>query len=148
MRDALVDGNIIPESGIPDFIAIIDPDDVRNANDLFDNIQNIRTYARNHNEMRAGYIAQYFRWSGKDSFWKTESWSRVFAVWIQWSVVNGRIKGQPIFDRPFARTAREVFQTFCDCLNDLGITAPADLDTNFDIETLRGYLTDDTESVG
>ena len=98
--------------------------------------------------MRAGYIAQYFRWSGKDSFWKTESWSRVFAVWIQWSVLNGRIKGQPIFNRPFARTAREVFQTFCDCLNDLGITAPADLDTNFDIETLRGHLTDDTESVG
>ena len=145
MRDALVDGIITKGCGIPDFILIRNPEDIHNANDAFEHILDIQKYAQEHSEMKASFIAQYYRKSSAG--WKTEGWSRSFAVWIKWSVVNGKIRGQPIFDRPLEITAKQVFETFCECLNKLGIISPCD-DTNFDIETLRGHLTDDTESVG
>ncbi len=144
MRDALVDGTIVPGSGIPDYILIKDPEDIQNANDVFRNILDIRNYADKHKEMRAGFISQYYRWSEKSESWKTEGFSRVFATWVKWEIIDGKIRGKPILEKPLSKTAGQVLKDLKKCLDEIGI----EHEPNLDLEKIRNHLTDDTVSVG
>lgn len=144
MRDALVDGIEIMGSGIPDFILIRDPEDIQCADDVFDNLLDIKDYAKQHHEMRAGFLSQYYRWSEKHSSWKTEGNSRVFAVWIKWEIVNGKIRGKPILDQPLKKTAGDVLDDLKNCLEKMGIIH----EPNIDLEALRKHLSDNTISKG
>ena len=56
--------------------------------------------------------------------------------------------GKPVFDKPFERTARQVFENLCECLDEMNLTKPKDKDQNFDIETLRNRLAPSTVSKG
>ena len=49
-RDATVNGDSVENSGVPDYILIRDPDEIHSANDVFENIQDIREYAEQHCE--------------------------------------------------------------------------------------------------
>lgn len=144
MRDAIVNGDIIPDSGIPDFILIRDPEEIQNANDVFNHIEDIREHAREHNEMRAGFITQNNRWNENDNRWKTEGLSRAFAVWIKWNVIDGNLRGRPVFNHPLERTSGDVIQNLKDCLEEMDIT----YESNFAFELLRDCLTEDTVSIG
>ena len=148
MRNAKIDDNIIPNSGIPDFIFIKDPNEVHTAKDVFDNLQDIRTYADQHHEMRAGFISQYFKWAENHGEWDSEGWSRSFAVWIKWDIVNDHLRGKVILDCPLEKTAENIFDNFCDCLDKIDIKRPERDDKKFDIELLRDCLTEDTVSKG
>jgi len=121
MCDALVDGKKIKNSGIPDYILIKNPDEIKTANDVFSDLQDIRNYAENHSEMRAGFIAQNYRWSFSNKKWKTEGFSRGFAVWIDWSVENKKLVGTIITDKPFEKTAGDVIENLHICLDKIGI---------------------------
>ncbi|AJA92666.1 hypothetical protein A7X95_04655 [Candidatus Nitrosopelagicus brevis] len=144
MRDAIVNGDIIPDSGIPDFILIRDPEEIQNANDVFNHIEDIREHAREHNEMRAGFITQNNRWNENGNRWKTEGLSRAFAVWIKWNVIDGNLRGRPVFNHPLERTSGDVIQNLKDCLEEMDIT----YESNFAFELLRDCLTEDTVSIG
>ena len=147
-RDATVNGDSVENSGVPDYILIRDPDEIHSANDVFENIQDIREYAEQHNEMRAGFVSQYYLWNKNLDYWKTEEWARIFSVWIKWDVVDGNLVGKPVFDKPFERTARQVFENLCECLDEMNLTKPKDKDQNFDIDTLRNRLAPSTVSKG
>ncbi|MBT5171970.1 MAG: hypothetical protein HOL90_06825 [Candidatus Nitrosopelagicus sp.] len=144
MRDALVNEEIVLGSGIPEFILIMDPKDVKNADTVFDNIIDIKDYANDHQEMRAGFISQYYRWSNSDKKWKTEGYSRAFATWIKWEVVDGKIRGSPVLDEPLNKTAGQVLEDLRKCFDEVGITNEPDID----LATLRNHLTSDTISKG
>ena len=94
MRDAFVDGKKITNSGIPDFILIKDPESLKTIQDVFDDLYDIRKYAKKHWKMRAGFIAQNNRWNRQTKTWKTEGSSRSFAVWVKWDVVNQCLRGR------------------------------------------------------
>ena len=80
--------------------------------------------------------------------WDSEGWSRSFAVWIKWDIVNNRLRGKIILDQPLEKTAENVFDNFCDCLDKINIKKPERDDKKFDIELLRDCLTEDTVSKG
>ena len=144
MRDAIVNDVRIPNSGIPDFILIKDPEEIQNADDVFSNIENIREHAREHNEMRASFLSQYNRWLEDKNKWKTEGFSRVFAVWVEWNVIGGNLRGRPVLNQPLERPSGEVIQNLKNCLEEMNIPYEPD----FDFELLRDRLTDDTISIG
>jgi len=144
MRDATVNDIKIPNSGIPDFILIKDPKKIQDANDVFSDIEDIREHAKKHNEMRAGFITQNNRWKADDNFWKTEGFSRIFAVWIKWDVIDGNLSGRPVFNHPLERSAGDVIQNLKDCLKKMNITYEPD----FDFKLLQDRLTADTISIG
>lgn len=144
MRDALVEGVRVPGSGVPEFILIRNPDEIKTADDVFKNIQDIKDYARHHKKMRAAFIAQYYRWSKVDARWKTESSSRVFAVYVEWKVVDGKLRGRPVLDHPLEIQASEVLDTLKNCLREMEV----EYEPNLNLEKLHERLSDDTVSKG
>ena len=54
----MVDGNIIPDSGIPNYILIRDPKKIQSADDVFSHMEDIQEYAK-HKELRADFMSQY-----------------------------------------------------------------------------------------
>ena len=76
--------------------------------------------------------------------WKTEGFSRVFAVWVEWNVIGGNLRGRPVLNQPLERPSGEVIQNLKNCLEEMNIPYEPD----FDFELLRDRLTDDTISIG
>ena len=140
MRDALVDGKKITNSGIPDFILIKDPESIKTIQDVFDDLHDIRKYAKKHWKMRAGFIAQNNRWNLQTKTWKTEGFSRSFPVWIKWDVVKQKLRGRRIYDKPLEKSAGDIIENLSSCLEEMGISH----DSNFSFEMLRGRVCDDT----
>ena len=143
-RDGFVDGRKITNSGIPDFILIKDDKDIHDIQDVFDDLHDIREYAKKHWKMRAGFIAQYNRWDKQTKTWKTEGFSRSFPVWIKWDVVKQKLRGRRIYDKPLEKSARDIIENLYNCLEEMGIPH----DSSFRFEMLRGRVTDDTGSCG
>ena len=141
-RDGFVDGRKITNSGIPDFILIKDDKDIHDIQDVFDDLHDIREYAKKHWKMRAGFIAQYNRWDKQTKTWKTEGFSRSFPVWIKWDVVKQKLRGRRIYDKPLEKSARDIIENLYNCLEEMGIPH----DSRFRFEMLRGRVTDDTGS--
>ena len=50
-----------------------------------------------------------------------------------------------VFDRPFDKTSGNINKNLMDCLDQMNIENTA---TSFNIESLRGHLTDTTLSIG
>ena len=140
MRDALVDGKKITNSGIPDFILIKDPESIKTIQDVFDDLHDIRKYAKKHWKMRAGFIAQNNRWERQTKTWKTEGFSRSFPVWVKWDVVKQKLRGRRVHDKPLEKCAGDIIENLYNCLEEMGIPH----DSRFRFEMLRGRVTDDT----
>ena len=140
MRDAKVNGKKVSNSGIPDFILIKDDKDIHDIQDVFDDLHDIREYAKKHWKMRAGFIAQYNRWDKQTKTWKTEGFSRSFPVWIKWDVVKQKLRGRRVYDKPLEKCAGDIIENLYNCLEEMGIPH----DSRFRFEMLRGRVTDDT----
>ena len=78
----------------------------------FNNVQDIRKYAKEHWETRASFIGQNNIWLSSKNIWKTDSPARSFAVWIKWEVIgkSKKLRGRPVFDQPLERVAEKVIK--------------------------------------
>jgi len=140
MRDAKVNDEKVPNSGIPDFILIKDDEDIRRIQDVFNDLHDIREYARKHSKIRASFLAQNFRWEPKNNDWKTDGDYRNLAVWVNWEVNNqGKLHGVLVFDDPLVES-RGVLKNLKCCLEKMGIPN----DQKFRLEMLQGRVSDDT----
>ena len=144
MRDAKIGKEIIKESGIPDYILIKNPECIKTANDVFENIQDIRKHAKSHNKVRNAFFTQNLTWS-KTKGWKTEGDSRSFAVWIKWRAVKGKLNGRPVLDKPFTKTAKDIQNELWSALEKIGLKK---FRAEADLEKLRKRLSRGTLSVG
>lgn len=140
MKNAFVNGKIVNDSGIPNYILIKDTSNIKTINDVFDDLQEIQQYAKNHQQMRASYIAQNNRWIQSTHRWKTEGKSRGFPVWINWDVKNDFLRGRPIFNEPYEKNSGEIINTLQDCFKELNI--PYQDGLNF--EMLKNKFSKDT----
>ena len=144
MRDAKIGKEIIKKSGIPDYILIKNPECIKTADDVFENIQDIRKHAKSHNKVRNAFFTQNLTWS-KTKGWKTESDSRSFAVWIKWRTVKGKLSGRPVLDKPFTKTATDIQNELWSALEKIGLKK---FRAEADLEKLRKRLARGTLSVG
>ena len=144
MRDAKIGKEIIKKSGIPDYILIKNPECIKTANDVFKDIQDIRKHAESHNKVRNAFFTQNLTWS-KTEGWKTEGDSRSFAVWIKWRVVNGKLSGRPVLNKPFTKTAGDIQKEFWTALKELRLKK---FKAKGSLGKLRKHLTRGTCSVG
>ena len=144
MRDAKIGKEIIKESGIPKYILIKDPECIKTADDVFENIQDIRKHAKSHNKVRNAFFTQNLTWS-KTKGWKTEGDSRSFAVWIKWRAVKGKLSGRPVLDKPFTKTAKDIQNELWSALEKIGLKK---FRAEVELEKLRKRLARGTLSVG
>jgi len=140
MKNAYVNGKIVKASGIPDYILIKDPRDIKSIDDVFNELQDIRKYAEDHQQMRAAFLAQNNRWIQSAEQWKTEGSSRGFPVWVKWEVDNKMLRGRPVFDRPYEQTSGDIIATLIKCFEKIKIP----YQNGFKFKMLKGRFTNDT----
>ena len=138
-RDAKVDGKIIPNSGIPDYIVIADPKELPTWQAFFNKLEDIKEYAHEHNEMQASFLTQNWRWSKTKEEWVTEGTSRDFAVWVKWKIVNGLLDGQVILDQPYKKKSKDIMDDLENCLEKMNIPIDSKL-----MENLSNRISDNT----
>ena len=126
-KNAHIDNIPVSNSGMPDYILVIEPSDIITAQNVFDNLQDIRTYAKVHSNFRGSFLSQYYKLEhGK---WVTEGHSRSFVVWVKWEVIDKKLKGSIIFDKPLCKTANEVIVELKKCLKELDVDISSGLES-------------------
>jgi hypothetical protein len=118
-KDALVNGVIIKNSGVADYIL-----EVQDENHIFNldldsiisMIVPISIFARNMSNMNFGFTALNYR-SDKDK-WDGD---RPLAVWVDWKLKNDKLFGQIKFDNPLTIKGNEIGNNIKVLLNELGI---------------------------
>jgi hypothetical protein len=118
-KDALVNGVIIKDSGVADYIL-----EVQDENHIFNldldsiisMIVPISIFARNMSNMNFGFTALNYR-SDKDK-WDGD---RPLAVWVDWKLKNDKLCGQIKFDNPLTIKGNEIGNNLKVLLNELGI---------------------------
>ena len=64
------------------------------------------------------------------------------AVYVKWSVIDGKLDGIPMLYENHKKNCEEVLVNLRNCLLELGISD----DSSFNIEMLRGKVTDRTQN--
>ena len=122
-RDALVNGKEIKNSGIATHPLF--RDDISTADDIFDNLYSIVEFIDIHPDVYFACKALNYRcysnkWDG----------NRPLAVYVDWSVSNGKLSYEIKFDKPLTTKGDEVGTKLLECLGQLRIETDDDINEN------------------
>ncbi len=121
-RDAAVNGEIIVNSGIANFILMNDT--VASAQEVIDNLYTIDEYVDMYPEVYFACKALNYR-----TFRCKYDGNRPLSVYVNWSVENGQLCHELVFDKPLAVGGDEVANALLDALKELNIDTTDDIDT-------------------
>lgn len=119
-KNASVNGVIIPNSGVANYILI--GDEFSSTEEILDKIVSLDEYVRNNPNIYFACKALNYR-SFEDKF----DGDRPLAVQVKWEVVNGKLTHELIFDRPFQCNGNKVAKQLKQCLINLGVQNTDDL---------------------
>ena len=120
-KNAEVNGKIIRNSGVADYILI--SDSVYSAQDVIDQMESIWDYIAKHPHIYFACKALNYRtyrakWDG----------NRPLAVQVAWYVEDGKLCSNLVFDMPLEMNGNEMAHRLKDCLNYLSIDTTDDID--------------------
>lgn len=114
-RDSKVNGNLIPESGIANYILVIPDSYDSDAQSTINKIQDIETYATSNDIFFAckaiNYRTSKDKWDG----------NRPLAVFVKWEISDSLINHEIIFDEPLSIKANEIGEKIRAILNAVNI---------------------------
>ncbi len=119
-KNASVNGVIIPNSGVVNYILI--GDEFSSTEEILDKIVSLDEYVRNNPNIYFACKALNYR-SFEDKF----DGDRPLAVQVKWEVVNGKLTHELIFDKPFQCNGNKVAKQLKQCLINLGVQNTDDL---------------------
>ncbi|WP_115437565.1 hypothetical protein [Neisseria polysaccharea] len=119
-KNASVNGVIIPNSGVANYILI--GDEFSSTEEILDKIVSLDEYVRNNPNIYFACKALNYR-SFEDKF----DGDRPLAVQVKWEVVNGKLTHELIFDKPFQCNGNKVAKQLKQCLINLGVQNTDDL---------------------
>lgn len=119
-KNASVNGVIIPNSGVANYILI--GDDFSSPEEVLNKIVPLDKYVENNPNIYFACKALNYR-SFEDKF----DGDRPLAVQVKWEVINGKLTHKLIFDKPFQCNGNKVVEQLKQCLIDLGIQSTDDL---------------------
>lgn len=119
-KNASVNGVIIPNSGVANYILI--GDEFSSTEEILDKIVSLDEYVRNNPNIYFACKALNYR-SFEDKF----DGDRPLAVQVKWEVVNGKLTHELIFDKPFQCNRNKVAKQLKQCLINLGVQNTDDL---------------------
>lgn len=122
-RNAYVNGRIISESGVADYILIADS--VNSAQEVIDKMIPIRKYIRMNPNIFFACKALNYR-----TFAEKYDGNRPLAVQVNWSVKNEKLEGDLIYDCPLEMNGDEMAARLLRCLHYLGIKNTDDINFN------------------
>lgn len=119
-RNAMVNGNIIKNSGIAN--CILFKDNISCVEDVFDNLYTIDEYVDEHPDVYFACKALNYRsvkakWDG----------NRPLSVYVNWFVKDNKLDYEIIFDKPLITKGNSVAENLISTLNKLGIKTDEDI---------------------
>ena len=120
-RNAMVQGNRIPDSGIANYILI--EDEYESVEEMLSKIISMDDYVREHDKLYFACKALNYR-----SIKKKFDGNRPLSVYVDWNIVNNKLSGKLVFNEPLLHGGNEIFSKLISCLNQLNIDTTDDVD--------------------
>ncbi|MBO5632612.1 MAG: hypothetical protein J5965_26455 [Aeriscardovia sp.] len=131
-RDAMVNGRIIEDSGVADYILNVDR--VGSAQEVLQRMIPIDDYIRLHPYIYFACKALNYR-----TFTDKYDGNRPLAVQVDWHINEGKLVSDLVFDVPLEMNGTEMANRLKDCLDNLGIQTTDDIDDdNADMSNVYG----------
>lgn len=124
-RNASVNGRIIPDSGVADYLLITDKDKVESAQDIIDKMYSIDEYIKEHPEIYFACKALNYR-----TFAKKYDGNRPLAVQVDWTVNDDKLSSELVFNKPLEMNGDEMAKRLLKCMELLKIETTDDIDDN------------------
>ena len=121
-RNATVNGKTIEYSGIANFI-FEEVVPAKNAQDVIDGLKTIDEYLQIYPDLYFSCKALNYR-----TFRKKYDGNRPLSVFVDWTVTDGKLDYQLIYDRPLITRGDEVFERLKSALIKLGVENTDNLD--------------------
>ena len=122
-RNSNVEGNVIPNSGIANYILM--NDSAVSTQDVIDNLIPVEDYVDMYPNIYFACKALNYR-----AFVKKWDGNRPLSVYIEWGVEKNRLVPNFVFESPLSIKANEVANKLIRCLNQLGIQDTNDININ------------------
>jgi hypothetical protein len=122
-RNAVVNREVIPNSGVAEFMLYTEIDEIQTTADIFEHIQLIDEV-----ELQPTYLiftANNYRTEENSS-----DGARPLAVRVNWEVVNNKLAHSISFDRPLSRTGRDLVPSLQATFRQIGKEHPSQLSEN------------------
>lgn len=127
-KDAHVNNHLIKNSGVADYILVADNGEIQNAQQVLEFIEPINEYVDGMDLYFAckalNYRSLYKKQNGK--YGKYDG-NRPLAVFIKWSVKNGKLSGELVFGEPLKHGGDYAYENLISALNELGVKNTNDL---------------------
>lgn len=120
-KDAMINGRIIKNSGVADYILI--SDSVNSAQDVINQMESIWDYIEKHPYIYFACKALNYR-IYKDKY----DGDRPLAVQVAWRVSDGKLCSDIVFDSPLEMNGKEMIKRLKICLKTLSINTTDDID--------------------
>lgn len=127
-RNAQVNGRIIDESGVANYILVIDENSTCTLEKCIELLQPIETYIDKHPDIffvckALNYRINKDKWDG----------DRPLSVYVDWSIIDGKMTGKLNFDSPLKKKGNEIGNNVRQILRNLSIS-------NANFKTLKSIL--------
>lgn len=119
-KDALVNGKIIHNSGVADYILVTDS--VNSAQDIIEQMIPISEYIEMHPDIYFACKALNYR-----TYKAKYDGNRPLAVQVDWQINDGKLTSDIIFEYPLEMNGREMKDRLLSCMNDLTIETTDDI---------------------
>ncbi|MGD7023041.1 hypothetical protein ACQCVK_10625 [Rossellomorea vietnamensis] len=124
-KNATVNGRIIPDSGVANCVINCDATSVSNIQQAVDNIIHIEEFAKQNPNVYFACKALNYR-----SFYEKIEGNRHLSVFIDWTVVHGKLHPNVTFDNPLVTRGRYVADRLVNSLGQLRINNTDDINEN------------------
>ena len=118
-KDAIINGSIVPNSGVAEFIIVLDPNEDVTIKKFEDNIKTISEFIEENNPViyfackALNYRLDAGKWDG----------NRPLSVYVDWSIKDGKLNAELKFDKPLYKRGNEIGNKVKELLAELSITA-------------------------
>ena len=116
--DGFVNGNIIPGSGMPDYFLTENISQIKNTDDIFQNLVSAKDMI-NKSKITAAFLAQNY-----DPFMDKQHGGnrRHLAVYVDWTAKNNKLSANLVFDKPLLIDSNQQYDKLLIALEKLGIS--------------------------
>lgn len=116
-RNANVNGRVVYDSGVANYILVIDPNSKYNLQQCIDLLTPIDTYIDQHPDIffvckALNYRANKDKWEGNRSLF----------VYVNWNIIDGKMTGKLIFEEPLQKEGNEIGNNVRKILRNLKIS--------------------------
>lgn len=116
--DGIVNDNIIPGSGMPDYFLTENISQIKNTDDIFQNLISAKDMI-NKSKITAAFLAQNY-----DPFMDKQHGGnrRHLAVYVDWTAKNNKLSANLVFDKPLLIDSNQQYDKLLIALEKLGIS--------------------------